>query len=350
VPPIVHPGSQRIAVAEPSQVGEARRAATALAASLGFDEARAGRVALAVTEAATNLVEHGAAGELLLRALPDTPGVEMLALDRGQGIRDVARALGDGFSTSGTPGTGLGAIRRTADDFDLWSAPGAGTALLARLWAEGAAPAARAPLEVGVAQLPKGREERCGDAWSMTVRATGDVLLMVADGLGHGPAAADAASEAARIFRGQAGRAPREIIEVAHAALRHTRGAAVAVALVSRAEGVVRYAGIGNIAAQIVDGAGSRSLVSLNGIVGHELRRVQEFSYPWPADGLLVMHSDGLESHWKLDGYPGLAARDPALVAGVLYRDFARGRGDVTVLVARDAPPGGAAGADGAAA
>jgi hypothetical protein len=72
-----------------------------------------------------------------------------------------------------------------------------------------------------------------------------------------------------------------------------------------------------------------------NGIAGHEARRIHEFSYPFPDDGLLVLHSDGLKSQWSLDGYPGLAERDPALIAGILFRDFNRGRDDVTVVVAR---------------
>ena len=45
---------------------------------------------------------------------------------------------------------------------------------------------------------------------------------------------------------------------------------------------------------------------------------------------------DGLVSHWSIDAYPGLRARHPAIVAAVLYRDFNRGRDDVTVVVGRE--------------
>ena len=75
-------------------------------------------------------------------------------------------------------------------------------------------------------------------------------------------------------------------------------------------------------------------MVSYNGTVGHEVRKIREFTYLWPKGGLLVMHSDGLGTQWRLDRYPGLIARHPSLIAGVLYRDFNRGRDDVTVLVA----------------
>jgi hypothetical protein len=55
--------------------------------------------------------------------------------------------------------------------------------------------------------------------------------------------------------------------------------------------------------------------------------------YPWPPQGRLVMHSDGLSHRWTLESYPGLALRHPALAAAVLWRDHARGRDDATIVV-----------------
>ncbi|HMB03511.1 MAG TPA: SpoIIE family protein phosphatase [Isosphaeraceae bacterium] len=162
---------------------------------------------------------------------------------------------------------------------------------------------------------------------------------MVADGLGHGARAAEAAQAAVRIFHDRAAAGPAAVLQAAHLGLRNTRGAALAIAEIDRAAGAVRFAGIGNIAATILgpDGERGTNLVSHNGTVGHEMRKVQEFVSPWPEGSLLVMHSDGLGTHWRLGRYPGLVARHPSLIAGVLYRDFKRGRDDVTVLVARDA-------------
>jgi hypothetical protein len=97
----------------------------------------------------------------------------------------------------------------------------------------------------------------------------------------------------------------------------------------------VNFVGVGNIAAVVRSESGNRHLVSHNGIVGHTLRKLQQFSVGWPDDALLIMHSDGLGSRWELAPYPGLAFRHPAIIAAVLYRDFTRGRDDVTVLVAR---------------
>src|SRR5215210_5759506 len=143
-------------VTEISQVAEARRTATALAGQLALDEAGTGKLALIVTEAATNLTKHATGGEILLYALQSGQigGVQMLALDKGPGIANAARALRDGYSTTGSPGTGLGAIERLASSFDIHSMPGTGTALLARLWSE-PLPARPPFLEVGAVSLPK---------------------------------------------------------------------------------------------------------------------------------------------------------------------------------------------------
>jgi hypothetical protein len=96
----------------------------------------------------------------------------------------------------------------------------------------------------------------------------------------------------------------------------------------------VVFCGVGNIAGSIVTSDhNSKSMVSHNGIVGHEAKRFTEFTYAWPEDAVLIMYSDGLQSQWSLNKYPGIWRRDPVLIAALLYRDFNRGRDDVTVVV-----------------
>src|SRR5262245_14946875 len=129
-------GNRAVSVVDGSQIAEARRIASELGREIGFDPGRVGRVALVATEAATNLVKHAGGGEILLQSLTNENGcgVEVIALDRGPGIANLDHALRDGFSTRGSSGTGLGAISRQATAFDIHSAPGAGTGLLARVW------------------------------------------------------------------------------------------------------------------------------------------------------------------------------------------------------------------------
>jgi anti-sigma regulatory factor (Ser/Thr protein kinase) len=319
-------------VADPTQVAEARRTATALAAQHGFDEADRGRLAIVVTELATNLVKHASGGELLVRAVPPAD-IEVLALDRGAGMASVERCLGDGFSTSGSPGTGLGAVARLADRFDVYS--GAGTVVFAMVRARRRGPPPAAALDVGVVAVPKPGQSVSGDHWTVEDRP-GRAAVLVADGLGHGFLAMEAAKAAVEALRANAGLRPAEALAAIHAALRPTRGASVGLAEVDLDRRTVAFSGVGNISAAVVLDGTVRQMVSHHGTLGHEARHIAEFTYPWSEHALLVMHSDGLGTHWALERYAGLATRHPSVVAGVLYRDFKRERDDVTVLVARE--------------
>ncbi|MBD2164247.1 SpoIIE family protein phosphatase [Calothrix membranacea FACHB-236] len=327
--------SVAISITESSQTGEARRVAIALATRLGFQDTERGKVGIVVTEIASNLIQHGQGGVLLLRLIEHNSaiGIEVLSLDKGRGMVDVDECLQDGFSTAGTLGNGLGAIRRLSGLCEIYSIPHQGTALLAHLWSNSTPHLPQKTLEIGAICLPKRGEDISGDTWACQVNDCRS-LLLVADGLGHGPAAATAAATAVRIFQ-EHHRAPGAIVQAAHAALRSTRGAALAIAEIDFEQQSVRFAGIGNIAASIFSLTKRHHLLSHNGTVGHEIRKIQEFSYPWYANGLLIMHSDGLDSKWQLDRYPGLSQKHPSLIAGVLYRDFNRDRDDVTVLVAK---------------
>ena len=334
------PVSVCFAAEDSSQVGEIRRAAMSLADALGFSETDRGRVALVATEAATNATRHARGGIVLLRTLGDTeePGVEVVAVDRGPGIANVGRALEDGYSTGGTSGTGLGAVRRVSSEFDLFSTPDRGTVLYSRVHASDArgSSAATHPLDVGVICLPIPGEQVCGDGWSVDPRG-GLVTVCVVDGLGHGPDAAAAAEAALASYRRTSpSQPPAAVVQVAHEALRSTRGAAMAGAQLDRGRRTLRFAGVGNIVGSVHQGAGSRSMASVNGTAGLQIRTVQEYDYEWPPGSIVVLHSDGLSARWKLEDYPGLFARPAATVAAVLHRDFSRGRDDATVVVVRE--------------
>lgn len=331
-------------ISEASQVSEARRLTGQLARKLGFNETEAGKVAIVVTEAATNLLKHAGEGRLLVQAL-DRAGLEILALDQGPGIANLADCLRDGYSTTGSLGTGLGAIRRLSSVFDIYSLSGRGTALLAQVRAQKGQQIASAtnpagknqlssrPLTVGAICLPKPGQDESGDNWAVAHQA-GRSLSLVVDGLGHGPDAALAAREAIRVFRANLTLSPAAIIEMTHAALRRTRGAALAVVELYPGRSI-KFSGIGNIAGAVFSGEKHHHFPSHNGIVGHQLSKTQEFVYPWAGNTLLILHSDGLATRWNLDAYPGLSERHPSLIAGVLYRDFQRGYDDVAVLVVK---------------
>jgi anti-sigma regulatory factor (Ser/Thr protein kinase) len=326
-------------VEDASHVSAARRRAGDLARSLEFDEQAAGRVALSVTEAATNILKHAGRGEILLGVSHAGGGsfLDVLALDRGPGMASVDRCFEDGFSTAGSAGTGLGAIRRLASTLDVYSRPG-GTALLVRIGSGNAARGVPTPAEIGGLSVAVDGEMQCGDAWDHERRA-GVINVLVVDGLGHGAGAAEAARECVRAFRRGAGVPPAVRVASLHEALRGTRGAALAVTEIDPGRRLVRFAGLGNITASVYGEGPVRHLVSHHGIAGHNASKIGDYTYPWPARGLLIMHSDGVATLRQLEAYPGLLERDPGVIAGVLYRDFGRRRDDATVVVARGSAP-----------
>jgi anti-sigma regulatory factor (Ser/Thr protein kinase) len=328
-----------VPVTEISQVGDARRQTQRIAEEAGFSENDCGRASIIASELATNLARYATAGELHVSTVTEEAGkrIDCLSIDRGPGIAELHQCMEDGYSTGGTPGNGLGAVKRLSTEFDAYTSQPAGTVIFARIQTPAARNGHVPAFTWGVVRRPAPYETMCGDSWRLSER-DGEMSLMIVDGLGHGPLAAEAADAATEAFD----QAPFEplttLLNTAHGRMRGTRGGALAVARINARSRQLNYAGVGNIAGRLRsldDEQDSRGLVSHNGIVGGEMRKVQEFSYDCPDDGLLVMHSDGLQTRWTLDAHPGLARRHPAVIAGVLFRDFVRGKDDVTVAVVR---------------
>jgi serine phosphatase RsbU (regulator of sigma subunit) len=195
----------------------------------------------------------------------------------------------------------------------------------------------RQPLDVAGFAIPIDGEKVCGDAIAW-VETRERLVVILADGLGHGPRAAEAADEAVQTFQANSTLPPGQIMARVHDALRKTRGAAVAIAEVRPHSGTITYAGVGNISGVVMsEGNLGRNLVSHNGTVGHIVPRIQEFTAEWPRDGRLVMFSDGLLSKWSLSTYPGLVNRPAAIISAILLRDFRRGRDDSSVFVLQHA-------------
>ena len=321
---------------DPSKIADLRRAAHRLAADAGFDETSTERVSIVVTEAGTNLLKHAGCGQVVVRAaeFDHQVEIEVLALDNGPGIPDVAMSSQDGYSTTGTSGTGLGAIARLSRQCDVYSTPGAGAALLALL-SPGSSRSQMRRRAIGIVQVPKPGEEVCGDECGVYVSDDYNTILL-ADGLGHGPEAAKAARCAVEVLHNHPDFPPGDLIETTHHALRSTRGAAVAVARLDHDRRIITFAGLGNISAGVFrSDEPARHMVSINGTAGVDVRHIREFTYPWPEQAVVILHSDGIGTHWCLQDYPGLAARDPSLIAGVVYRDHTRRNDDATIVVSK---------------
>jgi anti-sigma regulatory factor (Ser/Thr protein kinase) len=336
---LLESGSQsRMQVEDTSHVGDCRRAAQRLAERHGLDDTLVARVGIVATELANNVVKHAGRGELLIQALQSTGDVsiEMVTIDRGPGMQ-VERCMRDGYSTGGTAGTGLGAISRLSNLFDIYSVEGQGTVAVSRIQSKVRARsagtvAANSQLEFGAISIALAGEIQCGDTWRIADGGA-TVAMMVVDGLGHGPLAATAAQAAAAAFAERPLDMPSDAMRHLDQALSGGRGAAAACAMLDIERSKVAYAGVGNISGSVVSADRSRGMVSHNGILGVHLLRKQQFEYEYAPGDKIVMHSDGMSARWSLQDYPGLFLRHAAVIAGVLYRDHARPRDDVTILV-----------------
>ena len=319
-------------VEDASAVVACRNAVLALADRLQFPAARRDQLALAVTEAASNLYKHARQGALWLCVDRDVapPGITLVTIDAGPGLGDVNEAMRDGHSTAGTLGIGLGAIRRLADFCDLYSVPGRGTALAARFRAERPAAASGGPARWAGLVRPITGEVECGDVYG-AIRVDDTVTAVLCDGLGHGPLAATAAMAGVAAVLDEPEGEPAALVERAHRRMSHTRGGALGVVQV-RGQ-VAWFAGLGNIAASILSGGGRKSMLSVPGIAGHQARTIRQFEYQVPPGAAVVLHSDGITSRWEIAALPGVASKDPLLIAAVLLGEAGIHRDDAGVLV-----------------
>jgi anti-sigma regulatory factor (Ser/Thr protein kinase) len=323
-------------ISEDSQVAEARRVTVAVAKQHAFNEVDSGRVALVATELASNLRKHAGRGEILVGPYVEGEGsgIQILALDQGRGMTDVKACLADGFSTAGTPGQGLGAVIRQSSFVDIASWLNVGTAVLSLIEpGRGTGRRLSPRTGFGAVSVAKSGENVCGDSWAVDENGS-TITLLVADGLGHGPDAAEASVEAVRMFRRFHSHQVPTLIDYIHGGLRATRGAAVSIARYDSERQQITFSGIGNVAGVLASRDEFRRMVSMPGTAGYSVRKIQAFQYQF-GGGLVILCSDGLSTSWSLARYPNLGEAHPTLIAAVLYRDFGRRHDDVTVLVGK---------------
>jgi len=341
-------------VTDDAQVGAARRAVHGFAKRVGFTERELAEIDIVVQEIGTNAVRYATGGGYVHFTTPlgAEPGLELLYCDKGPGIPDIERAVRDGVTTGGSLGAGLGAIRRLMHEFDCYSTVAAprprgisaplrrtthGTALLCRKWVEAARLEqhhAVTSRRYGAWSRPRPGESSNGDAYFVRRRA-GATLLAVIDGLGHGHGAEEAARAALEVLSSWEGEGLEDLFQRTHDRLRSTRGAVMGACVVDTRRGAFYYAGVGNVEVRVFNSPEPIRPVSANGTLGARLGRLRGWQYPWAEGATVVLASDGLSASWDIGDYPGLLAKSPQLMAGVLMRDYSRNSDDATILVAR---------------
>ncbi len=324
----------RTAVHDEASVAVIRDAARAEGRARGFDEVCCGRLALVVSELGMNHLRHARDGFVAFRdATRDgVPGVEVIAADRGAGIRNALDALDGGARGGGSLGAGLSGVQRLAQEVDFDVRLDVGTCVRARIFARDV----RRRREVAVLGRNYPGERSSGDdAW---FGRTADALVLgLADGVGHGPEAREPARRAIDVLHASPDAAPGRVLGAIDSALRGTRGAVMAVVHVDEALGTIRHACAGNVTTS-VRGAQGRSFSGEQRILGAPSRRgadPMEELVPLSPRDVVVLYSDGLRSRLDLDGARQHASRHPLALAQFLLDGFGRNNDDATVIVAR---------------
>lgn len=328
-----------IPIDDRSAVAAIRRLARRYATRINLPDRRQEELAIVVSEATTNILRYAGRGRALIVAVRH-PGVEKLVLlftDNGPGIAEIDRMFEDGESSTDSAGLGLGAIRRLSDSFDIFTSVEDGTTIVCSFEVRNT-PASTA-IEVEGLRVCHPAENVCGDDWLLrqTRRAT-DIL--VCDGLGHGPRAAEASAEvvaAAQEFSADPGRTMEHLTE----RLVGTRGSVASMVRIEEPGMTLSYAGLGNIATLCIGAHGTRRLAVRDGRIGGAPTRGFEEEMQLVPGDLVILHSDGLKTLRDTHLRPGLLHRSPLLIAGFLLDRAFRGRDDACIVVARikgDAP------------
>lgn len=182
-------------------------------------------------------------------------------------------------------------------------------------------------LQFAISQRPARGEKICGDTYLVVRGPT--TIVALADGLGHGPIAAEASVAFCDYVGREADRSAEQILRGATSAISKTRGAAAALLHIDEEAGRLVFAGVGNIELQAVSRVPIRP-VCTPGIVGRPLRKVVAYRYDLSPGDLLALYSDGISSRLDLKEFQRL---EPQQVADSILERHGKHHDDATIVV-----------------
>ena len=321
-------------ILDEASVSLARDLGRDAAAKIGMDAVVTGCLLVVISELAMNQLAHGRGGEVAVVPIEreGIAGLEIVAADRGSSFPDPTAAI-EGSGLKKGLGIGLSGAMRLSQEIDFDLRLGQGTCIRARRFM-GPTPRRR---EVAIFGRACKGEAASGDD-AVFVRRGGELLVGLADGLGHGPEARIAATLATETLRAHAALAPEAILDRAARSLPRTRGAVMSVARLDEVSGHLAFAGVGNVSTRRYRSDGTSRSFAGPGFVlglrpGHAPAMKGEHE-ALDAHDVLVMFSDGLSSRARLPDDRALLRRHPIFMAQHLFDHFARDNDDATVLVA----------------
>ncbi|MEB3360282.1 MAG: ATP-binding SpoIIE family protein phosphatase [Synechococcales bacterium] len=333
---------RRIQVSHTSDRIIACHAVREMALSLGFPTMTCEELVLVVSELATNLIQHAQQGTLVLEAIAQAnrQGIQIESIDQGPGIPDVELAITDGFSTSSSLGNGLGTINRLMDEFHIVSktVENPGTHITCRRWLRSHQPLGDCPLEFGVATRPYPGLSLNGDAFVIK-RWEQSALVAMIDGLGHGQYAHRAARTAQDYINRHYDQSMVEIFRGVGRACRATRGVVMAIARFDYYQNKLTFANVGNIEVRLIGSPTPVRFLIRRGIIGNNAPSPSVTEHLWRPPYILVLHTDGLMTHWQWERFPQLVGASATRTAQELLRALAKDNDDATVVVVKGVVP-----------
>lgn len=350
------PMRQRVYVAAQQDVYHAAVLAYALVQQAGARTLLATEAATLVSELGMNIVKYAGRGSLTLSVDGDERRyLEVLAVDNGPGIEDLALALTDRYSSHGTLGLGLPGVRRMSDDFECRSQPGAGTTVRARRYFETApaqpqaqpaepaqgravAPACAhgtAPAwQHALAKRPCFGEVVSGDG-TLAQAVPGGFLFGILDVLGHGPQAHALARHCERWLAAHAHADLIGTVEALHRETRGSLGLALTLALADAEAGSLVAVGVGNTRLFRLGGPGI-CVDAQPGIVGGlNMPRLRPVRLQIRPHDVLMLVTDGISERLDAQTLLPLRTLDVQPIAQHMLREHGKNHDDATCLVLR---------------
>lgn len=335
-------GTHLLSISRYADVVTARRTAKELALSIGFDGTAQEEIVLVVSELATNILKYASRGIVDLHVVYEAGrlGMHVSAHDRGGGF-DAGQALQDGYSSANTLGFGLGAVKRLVDYMQIDSRQNrnAGTDIVCKKWLQKSldslAPSSRLPLDIGVISQAKPGQAVNGDAFVVKHEVNGDCLIAVIDGLGHGEYAHEAAQIAKVYIETYSQQALLELFRNVGVACQASRGLVMALAKFEHNCSYLSFASIGNIEAKIVGSQGKWSLPIKRGIVGRHAITPTFVKHPWLPTNQLVIHSDGISSHWDWQQFSPIHNKPAQFIAEHMHHKLYKAGDDATLVLVK---------------
>jgi anti-sigma regulatory factor (Ser/Thr protein kinase) len=177
-----------IAIRDEADVYSFASMAKHLALQLGFTDFQAGLIFLAASEIAMNSFRHAKHGVAIIQVTDNNRGIGINVEDQGPGIGNLELAMKDGFSTRLTLGLGLGAARRSMDEF-LVKSSASGTSVTMSCYL----PVPRELIDTGMVSFPVVGGDVNGDAYLIKGYEGDKMLTAIFDGAGKGIQAAKSA-------------------------------------------------------------------------------------------------------------------------------------------------------------